>query len=88
MRHSHLTLLLVALACTSGPAMAGTDAATASAAAEKKKGEKVVCTTEEVVGSRRPKRVCMTRAQRAQITQDSKQALSDMTARSGSNQPQ
>ena len=82
MRHAHLSFLLVALVCTGGPAVAQSDGAAT------KKKEKVVCRTEEVVGSRRPKRVCMTQAQWDGITQDSRDALRTMDARSGSNQPQ
>ena len=82
MRNAHLGFLVVALACTGGPAVAQSDEAAS------KEKEKLVCRTEEVVGSRRPKRMCMTQAQWDEISQDTKQALRDMGARSGSNQPQ
>jgi len=44
---------------------------------------KIVCRTEEVVGSKIPKRVCLTRQQWDKIKDDAKDALNERSLRRG-----
>lgn len=44
---------------------------------------KIVCRTEEVVGSKIPKRICLTRQQWDKIKDDARDALNDRSLRQG-----